>query len=132
MAKLKDVGWGRDAQDQADGTVEQFKADLRRIAIRLARHDRAETVDTKHVRSAFESLVRFGLESTPWWKRPQAKVTGAGLLLAFALAMPDWYPQVRPEDWSKLVEDVVFWTTTFVSTLLAVLLYVWAWCQNRM
>lgn len=87
--------WGKEAEEKSAGFVADFKDNLRRITIRLAIHERADTIDERHVLNAHEALLRTGLDRTPWWKRSQLKTGAGGLLCAFSASVPDLVPLLQ-------------------------------------
>lgn len=123
------VRWGKEAEQFLKERIDTFKANMRRISIRLAKHERAETIDRRHVENCYEGLIRCGLDRTPWWERPQLKVTASAGFVGIALAMPDFAPHMSFG--SVAVQEVIFWSGVSISLAMAVALYVWSWLQNR-
>lgn len=78
--------------------VELFGADLRRIAIRIAHHDKATVVDEPHVDAAFSVLKRFGLERQRLWARPEFEITVGVTLVGVSFNLPDLLPVFVPAD----------------------------------
>ncbi len=87
--------WGKEAGELSASMAADFKDNLRRITVRLATHERADTIDRRHVLNAHEALLRTGLDRTPWWKRPQLKSGAGGLLCAFSASIPDLVPLLQ-------------------------------------
>jgi len=124
-----DLRYGREAEDLLGNLVEDFKKNLSRITRRLAHHERAETVDCRHVTNAFESMIRCGLDRTPWWKRPQLKITVSGALVGAALATPDVATllSANPQYSTPLA-----WIGIICFSVAGLGVYVWGWLQNSL
>lgn len=124
-----DIRYGRKAEDRLKNYVESFKGNLSKITRRLARHERAETIDVRHVDNAYEALIRCGLDRLPFWQRPQLKITISGFLIAAALATPDFAPYLAGEN--QLLQNVLFWAGVIIFSTIAIGIYIWGWLQNR-
>jgi len=81
-------------EDREEEYVADFRKNLRRIAIRLAHHQKSTIVDLPHIDEAFNVLCRIGISRQPWWKRPEFDTTIGGGFVAVALAAPDLLPVV--------------------------------------
>jgi len=126
---MSDVRYGKESEQLVGDRVEEFKGNLSRVTRRFARHERAQTIDVRHVENAYEALVRCGLERMPWWQRPQMKLTLSGFFVAAALATPDFAPYFS--NGNEKTQAILFWTGISVFSLCAVGMYVWGWLQNR-
>ena len=73
-------------------SADEFHTNVRRIAVRLARHDRELRVGTRHVDGAVEALRRAGRARRPAWQRPEAQVGLGSLLFGLAWSAPDVVP----------------------------------------
>lgn len=122
--------WGNQAEELAAEYVESFQKNLRRITVRLAIHEEAETIDQRHVRKAHDSLVECGYDRLPSWKRPQAKITVAGFCLGLAIATPDLAPVLAFGH--RTAEVVICWVGLLVFSVLALILYGMGWAQHRL
>jgi len=66
----------------------EYKDNLRRISVRLARSERAEVVLERHLVEAFEAIAKLGIRRYPWYKRPATEYGVGTFLVGFAYATP--------------------------------------------
>ena len=129
---VDEVRWSGAAQDRLKELTDEFGDSLREIGLRLARHDKADSGSVKHVDHAFDSLARLGLDSRPWWRRPQLKASAAGALATAAVSLPDWasrLPLIAAEGGDA--SQFTFYATLGLLVAGAVGLSAWAWSQGR-
>ncbi len=67
--------WLGPTTEHADNLIKAFKSNLRTVAIRLAKHERAEVVLDRHVDEAHDTLSRLGLSRRKWMDRPELEVS---------------------------------------------------------
>lgn len=84
--------WPTATLNRISELTENFRDNLRRVAIRFARQEEAVNVDVRHVNEAFASLSRLGLNRIPGWKRPEFEVGAGSLIAGLAFSSPDVVP----------------------------------------
>lgn len=73
--------WHPAAETRAKELTVDYNDNLRRVAVRLARHDRLASVDARHVDKALNALHRSGIINRPWYRRTDWEL-GLGTFLA--------------------------------------------------
>lgn len=122
--------WPNTSTEQAKALVEAFHDDLRKIAVRLARHERAANVDHRHVDEAFDALVRLGLGRNVGWKRPELEVGAGSLIFGTAFSAPDVISLFF--DGETAVEQGVCIGVFVAMLMIGVALAVHGWFRGRL
>jgi len=88
------------ARDHLNDLADEFKDNIRKIAIRIARHERAVYVNPRHFDEAKDCLNRTGLNRRSFWSRPELEVGAGTTLLSLTLSVPDMVAitKVAPDD----------------------------------
>lgn len=81
--------WLGNSTERVEQLGDELEADLKAIAVRLAKHEGSERVLEKHVEQAFQSLACSGLERRKIWQRPESEVGLGALLVGLAPSVPD-------------------------------------------
>lgn len=81
--------WSYEAANLAKETSEEFHENIRRVAVRLARHECNSYVDPRNVKEAVDCLKRSGLNRVLWYTRPELEVGFGVALIPFSVSMPD-------------------------------------------
>ncbi|MCG8584968.1 MAG: hypothetical protein MI757_09680 [Pirellulales bacterium] len=81
--------WNKEATDQAKALSEDVRENVRKIAVRFARHEQCESVTVRHVDEAYFALCRSGLKRWPIWKRPSAEIGLGTFLFGLTFGVPD-------------------------------------------
>lgn len=89
MAKSTQPIWTNRALDDLSAETKEHGENIRRIAVRLARHDKATYVDPSHVGHARQVLVKSGYRPGPFYKRTEFEFGVGSALLTLSLAAPD-------------------------------------------
>jgi hypothetical protein len=98
MPEPKEPQWLSATTKHLNDEVKEYKSHLRDIAIVLARRERSETVNLRHVEEAFGAAARIGLRRNPWWQRTELESTVGGLLVGFTFILPDVVGFFWPDD----------------------------------
>jgi len=89
MAKSTQPIWTARALDELSAETKEHDENVRRISVRLARHDRATYVDPSHVQHARQVLVKSGHRPGPFYKRTEFEFGLGTALLSLSLSAPD-------------------------------------------
>ena len=116
------------SEDREEGYVAEFRTNLRRIAIRLAHHQKSSIVDLPHLDEAFNALCRIGILRQPWWKRPEFDTTLGGVFVGAAFAAPDVLPVVCDAAWLQRYNVTL--SVFIVSFSLAAIFFVKGWMKS--
>ena len=88
MAQLQPK-WTPEAATLAKETAEEFEENIRRLSVRLARHESHLYVDPRHVNEAVDCLKKSGLNRVVWYRRPEL-IFGFGTgLFCLSFSFPD-------------------------------------------
>jgi len=118
------------SQDRQGVYIADFRENLQKIAIRLARHQKSTFVDVPHVDEAFNVLCRIGISRRPIWKRPEFDTSIGGLFLGVALAAPDLLPAICDNNW--LQRNNVILSTIIVSVVLTAIFFARGWMKSSL
>ena len=86
---IKQPIWTNPALNRLPEITEELHQNIRRIAVRIVRHEGGESVDSRHVNLASDFLKRVGLSLRPWHERPELEVGMGAAVFSLGLSMPD-------------------------------------------
>ena len=90
MAKQsRSPNWNGKTRELVGDLTEDFRENLRRLTIRLARHERADNIEVRHVDEAYEALCTVGIKRRIWWKRPELEVAVGAFIVTLAFSASD-------------------------------------------
>ena len=81
--------WLPESQKAAEEARKDYDKNVRRIAVRLAHHAKAERVLAQHVHQAVQCLHESGLKKRPWYQRPEAEISAGFTCMGLAWGSPD-------------------------------------------
>lgn len=129
MARSKSPSWSKPAKEKLAEINSEYEVNVRRIALRLARHSKSTFVDEQHVMEARSSLSRLGLSQRSIWQRPEAEVGLGVTILSGTLSIHDLVELVP---WIKN-ENQIFatWAGIVVCLILGIFFILHGWNRGR-
>ncbi len=129
MARDDQPKWSKQSTERVESISAEFDENIRRIAIRIARHEKSVYVDPRHVDEAKGCLSRSGLNRRPWYERPELEV-GLGMwLLGLMFAIPDIVGIITSIPEAK--KPYVSWSVIAVFAALGAFFSTHGWYRGR-
>lgn len=125
MGQKKSPTWLPGSKQAAEDAAKEYHENVRRVAVRLARHSQCERVLEQHVTQAVSSLHESGLKKRGWLWRPETEISVGYSLLGAGWGAPDVCNSVWGEGNSYSTVAV----TAFV--LLGTVTAIHGWMRGR-